>query len=116
MVRCFELVIREVLSLYSLVAPVQSRCDVLLHVLHTVMGEVAHQHLPPQVQDFIHHVPKPVEQIALILLREGRKNGKGGTKEEKESQSDAVNEREIDKEEGTDKNVRIYNCTEPPQT
>lgn len=52
----------------SLVAPVQSRRDVLLDVPHAVMGEVAHQHLPPQVQDFIHHVPKSVEQIPLILL------------------------------------------------
>lgn len=34
------------------------------------MGEVSHQHLPPQVQDFVHHVPKPVEQIPLVLLQE----------------------------------------------
>lgn len=40
----------------------------LLDVPHAVMGEVAHQHLPPQVQDFIHHVPKSVEQIPLVLL------------------------------------------------
>ena len=55
-------------SFYSLVAPVQSGRDVLLDVSHAVMGEVAHQHLPPQVQDFIHHVPKSVEQIPLVLL------------------------------------------------
>lgn len=54
--------------LYSLVAPVQSCRDVLLDVPHAVMGEVAHQHLPPQVEDFIHHVPKSVEQIPLVLL------------------------------------------------
>lgn len=53
---------------YSLVAPVQSRRYVLLDVPHAVMGEVAHQHLPPQVQDFIHHVPKSVEQIPLVPL------------------------------------------------
>ena len=55
---------------YSLVAPVQSGCDVLLDIPHTVMSKVANQHLPSQVQDFIHHVPKPVEQIPLILLQE----------------------------------------------
>ena len=55
----------------SLVAPVQSGRDVLLDVPHAVMGEAADQHLPPQVQDFIHHVPKPVEQIPLILLWKG---------------------------------------------
>lgn len=54
----------------SLVAPVQSGGDVLLDVPHAVVGEVAYQHLPPQVQDFIHHVPKSVEQIPLILLPE----------------------------------------------
>lgn len=52
----------------SLVTPVQSGRDVLLDVPHAVVGEVAHQHLPPQVQDLIHHVPKPVEQIPLVLL------------------------------------------------
>lgn len=33
------------------------------------MGEMAHQHLPPQIQDFIHDVPEPVEEIAFISLR-----------------------------------------------
>lgn len=65
----------SVIVVYSLVAPVQSGCDVLLNIPHAVMGEVAHQYLPPEVQDFIHHVPKPVEQIPLVLLE--RENGKG---------------------------------------
>lgn len=78
----------EVLFHYSLVAPVQSRRNVLLHVPHPVMSEVAHQHLPPQVQDFIHHVPKPVEQIPLILLQVEKTN-KG--REREESQSEAMN-------------------------
>lgn len=66
---------------YSLVAPIQSCCDVLLDVPQTVMSEVANQHLPPQVQDFIHHVPKPVEQIPLIFLevwKRGEKKRGGG--------------------------------------
>lgn len=60
--------IKVLVLLYLLVAPVQSRRDVLLNVPHSVVGEVAHQHLPSKVQDFIHHMPKPVEQIPLILL------------------------------------------------
>lgn len=67
------------------------------------MGEVAHQHLPPQVQDFIHHVPKSVEQIPLILLREQETVGRDGERKNEwrstGSQSKAMNEREIDKEE-----------------
>lgn len=59
----------------SLVAPVQSGRDVLLDVPHAVVGEVAHQHLPSQVQDFIHHVPKSVEQIPLLLLQERSEAG-----------------------------------------
>lgn len=55
--------------MHSLVAPVQSGCDVLLDVPHAVVGQVTHQHLPPQVQDLVHHVPQPVEQIPLVLLR-----------------------------------------------
>lgn len=39
-----------------------------LHILHPVMGQMAHQHLPPQIQDFIHDVPQPVEEIAFISL------------------------------------------------
>lgn len=53
---------------YSLVAPVQAGGDVALHVLHPVMGEVPHQHLPPQIQDFIHDVPQSVEEITFISL------------------------------------------------
>lgn len=55
---------------YSLVAPVQSRSDVLLDIPHAVMGEVAHQNLPPKVQDFIHHATKPAEHTPVILLLE----------------------------------------------
>lgn len=39
-----------------------------LHILHPVMGQMAHEHLPPQIQDFIHDVPQPVEEIAFISL------------------------------------------------
>ena len=53
---------------YSLVAPVQAGGDVALHVLHPVMGEVPHQHLPPQIQDFIHDMPQAVEEITFISL------------------------------------------------
>ena len=53
---------------YSLVAPVQAGGDVALHILHPVVGEMPHKHLPPQVQDFIHDVPQPVEEIAFISL------------------------------------------------
>ena len=53
---------------YSLVAPVQAGGDVALHVLHPVMGEVPHQHLPPQIQDFIHDMPQSVEEITFISL------------------------------------------------
>ena len=53
---------------YSLVAPVQAGGDVTLHVLHPVMGEVPHQHLPPQIQDFIHDMPQSVEEITFISL------------------------------------------------
>lgn len=42
----------------------------LLDVPHAIMGEVSNQHLPPQVQDLIHHMPKPMEQIPLVLLQE----------------------------------------------
>lgn len=81
----------------------------LLDVPHAVMGEVAHQHLPPQVQDFIHHVPKPVEQIPLILLWRQENSGKGGG-EGKESIG--MNEREIDKKgrqnDDTDKEMKTH--------
>jgi hypothetical protein len=30
---------------------------VALHILHPVMGKMADQHLPPQIQNFIHDVP-----------------------------------------------------------
>ena len=50
----------------------------LLDVLHAVVGQVTHQHLPPQVQHLVHHVPEPVEQIPLALLR-------GGGREEAET-------------------------------
>lgn len=53
---------------YSLIAPVQAGSNVALHILHPVMGQMAHQHLPPQIQDFIHDVPQPVEEIAFISL------------------------------------------------
>lgn len=39
-----------------------------LHILHPVVGEMPHQHLPPQIQDFIHDVPQPVEEITFISL------------------------------------------------
>lgn len=39
-----------------------------LHILHPIMGEMPHKHLPPQIQDFIHDVPQPVEEIAFISL------------------------------------------------
>lgn len=68
-------------QLYSLVAPVQSGCDVLLDVPHAVVGQVTHQHLPPKVQDLVHHVPQPVEQIPLVPLRirEGGRESQPGT-------------------------------------
>lgn len=53
---------------YSLIAPVQAGSNVTLHILHPVVGQMAHQHLPPQIQDFIHDVPQPVEEIAFISL------------------------------------------------
>ena len=53
---------------YSLVAPVQAGGDVALHVLHPVMGEVPHQHLPPQIQYFIHDMPQAVEEITFVSL------------------------------------------------
>lgn len=40
-----------------------------LHILHPVMGKMANQHLAPQIQDFIHDVPQPVEEITFIPLR-----------------------------------------------
>ena len=52
----------------SLIAPVQAGGDVALHILHPVMGEVPHQHLPPQIQDFIHDMPQSVEEITFISL------------------------------------------------
>lgn len=42
----------------------------LLDVPHAVVGQVTHQHLPSQVQDLVHHVPQPVKQIPLVLLRQ----------------------------------------------
>ncbi|KAK2492362.1 hypothetical protein MC885_000089 [Smutsia gigantea] len=33
--------------------------NVALHILHPVLCQMAHQHLPPQIQDFIHDVPQP---------------------------------------------------------
>lgn len=48
----------------------------LLDVPHAVVGQVTHQNLPPQVQDLVHHVPQPVEQIPLVLLP----TGEGGEK------------------------------------
>lgn len=76
----------------------------LLDVPHAVMGEVAHQHLPPQVQYFIHHVPKSVEQIPLILLwkweKVGRKEEENMSREKhRESVNGGMNGREIDREE-----------------
>lgn len=53
---------------YSLVAPVEARGDVALHVLRAVMSQVAQQHLPPQVQHLVHDVPQPVEEVALVPL------------------------------------------------
>lgn len=53
---------------YSLIAPVEAGGDVALHILHPVMGQVAHQHLPSQVQDFVHDVPQPVEEVAFVPL------------------------------------------------
>lgn len=40
-----------------------------LHILHPVMGKMANKHLAPQIQDFIHDVPQPVEEITFISLR-----------------------------------------------
>ena len=59
---------------HVLIAPVQARCDMLLDVAHAVMGQVAHQNLLPQLQDLIHHVPQPVEEITLIFLHRGCKS------------------------------------------
>lgn len=53
---------------YSLVAPVEARGDVALHVLCAVVSQVAQQHLPPQVQHLVHDVPQPVEEVALVPL------------------------------------------------
>lgn len=53
---------------YSLIAPVQAGGNVTLHILHPVVGQMAHQHLPAQIQDFIHDVPQPMEEIAFISL------------------------------------------------
>lgn len=54
--------------IYSLIAPVQTSSDVSLHILHSIMGEVANKDLPSQVQDFIHYVPQSVKEIPLISL------------------------------------------------
>lgn len=54
--------------MHSLVAPVQTSCDVSLDILHSIMGEMANKDLPPQVEDFIHYVPQPVKEIPLIPL------------------------------------------------
>lgn len=115
--------------LYSLVAPVQSCRDVLFNVPHAVMGEVAHQHLPPQVQDFIHHMPKPVEQIPLILLWKEENGGggtekgrRGGKNEHRVSQRRWIKRkltrredkmRVTDRREDTDKEMKIYSCVGP---
>lgn len=53
----------------SLISPVQTCSDVLFDVLHAVVGQVTNQNLPPQIQDLIHHMPQPVEQISFVLLR-----------------------------------------------
>lgn len=53
---------------YSLIAPVEPGGDVPLHVLHPVVGQVAHQHLPAQIQDFVHDVPQTVEEVAFVPL------------------------------------------------
>lgn len=52
----------------SLIAPIQACSDVLFDVLHAVVGQVTDQNLTPQIQDLIHHMPQPVEQIPFILL------------------------------------------------
>lgn len=89
----------------------------LLDVPHAVMGKVAHQHLPPQVQDFIHHVPKSVEQIPLVLLWEREKVGRderervrrrGGVEEKLTRRKDRM--RMPDREGNGDKKVKICSC------
>lgn len=90
------------------------------------MGKVAHQHLPPQVQDFIHHVPKSVEQIPLVLLREREKVGRdergrereeaqrvrqggvGGWKRNLTRRKDRM--RMPDRKGNGDKKMKIYSC------
>lgn len=62
-----------------LVAPVQTGSDVLFDVPHAVVGQVTHQNLPPKVQDLIHYVPQPMEQIPFILLQD-RERGRNKLK------------------------------------
>lgn len=64
----------------------------LLDVPHAVVGEVAHQHLPPQVEYFIHHVPKSVEQIPLVLLPEwdGKEKGRQIDRKERRNEEDGL--------------------------
>lgn len=59
---------------HSLIAPVEPDGDVPLDLTSLVLGEMALDQLPTQVDELIHHMTQLVEQIHLVfLLKEAKK-------------------------------------------
>lgn len=59
---------------HSLIAPVEPDGDVPLDLTSLVLGEMALDQLPTQVDELVHHMTQLVEQIHLVfLLKEAKK-------------------------------------------
>lgn len=66
---------------HSLIAPVKPYSDVALDLSGLVLGEVALDELPTQVDELVHHVAQLMEQVHLVFLLEQRntESGRGRT-------------------------------------
>lgn len=53
---------------HSLIAPVKAYSDVALDLPGLVLGQVPLDELPPQVDEFVHHVAQLMEQVHLVFL------------------------------------------------
>lgn len=62
---------------HSLIAPVKPYSDVALDLAGLVLGEVALDELPTQVDELVHHVAQLMEQVHLVFLWEQRETELG---------------------------------------
>lgn len=64
--------------MHLLIAPVEAYGDVTLDLANLILGQVAREHLPPEIDQLVHNVTQFIEEVHFILLWWEKKGKYGG--------------------------------------